>query len=757
MKINLESVSKPLLAMGVTMALAAIMTFSIDFIPNAMEVSAIAKKDIKANRNYEIVDAKATENLREEASSSIRPVFDFNSNLEQVKNIRQAFVDARESISKGDLPDRLKESFLGKSGFVLSEDEYAMILRSKFSPGIENALAFLVHQVMSAPIVDKKVDLQSLVDQGFTLRPLDPEIPEQTIHELKNILELGEARQFIAKIKAQDLPDLEAMRPQDFRFFKQIALSFIKVNLSFNSEETEMRKDKARKNIKEAIIKIKHGESIIRSGDRFEPWHLVVLGGIEKSRKSTNRYLKFLSTFLFINLVLLIVYSFAEKHIRKFNPTRTDLVFLGSALIVSMLLLRVGLFISSSFRDALPFSLDGMALHYGIPIAAGAMLVRFILNSETALIFAIILSILTGMYLEASLPMAVYFLMGSLFAAYAVAQVDRRSTLLLSGLYLGFANAAIIFCLNGVSLVSTPEVMTFWDVLINMGFGVLGGIFSAMIVLVMTPVCEVFFNYTTDIKLLELANLSHPLLKQMIVESPGTYHHSQLVGILAEAAAREIAANPLLARVACYYHDIGKMKKPHYFIENQRGGPNPHDRIHPITSAGIIESHVRDGIEMAKLHKLPQKISDMIPQHQGTKIIGYFYDKAKKAAELNGEPINVDDFRYPGPKPQTREAGIIILADTVEAAVRSMPEKTPEKMRSMVEKLVNQHFVDEQLDECDLTLRDLHAIANSFCKILNGIYHQRVEYPEDDSLSQQRTSQKENITHLFRKKDSANF
>ncbi|EKD42798.1 MAG: hypothetical protein ACD_73C00015G0001 [uncultured bacterium] len=295
------------------------------------------------------------------------------------------------------------------------------------------------------------------------------------------------------------------------------------------------------------------------------------------------------------------------------------------------------------------------------------------------------------------------------------------------------------------------EMSAVWNVFVMDAMsGFLGGMLSSIVVLTLTPVAETLFNYTTDIKLLELANMSHPLLKQMIVKAPGTYHHSQIVGILSEAGAQSIGANPLLARVASYYHDIGKMKKPQYYIENQRG-ENPHDKLVPTMSAIIIAAHVIDGIEMAREYKLPQKIADMIPQHQGTKLIGYFYNKAKKIAETTQSTINDDDFRYVGPKPQTKEAGIIMLADTIEAAVRSQPDKNPEKIRASVEKLLNQHFVDQQLDECDLTLKDLHHIAEAFVKILTGIYHQRIEY--NDTLPQQRTPADSNVTHLFRSKD----
>ena len=235
------------------------------------------------------------------------------------------------------------------------------------------------------------------------------------------------------------------------------------------------------------------------------------------------------------------------------------------------------------------------------------------------------------------------------------------------------------------------------------------------------------FDYKTDITLLELANLDRPILRRLMIEAPGTYHHSVVVGTLVEAAASETGANPLLAKVCGYYHDIGKMSKPLYFIENQRG-KNKHDKLAPSMSSLILIAHVKDGVEIAKKNKLGQVIIDTIKQHHGTSLIKYFYEKAK---QLKGEDaVKIDDFRYPGPKPQTREAGLVMLADAVEAASRTLENPTPSRIQGLVQNLIDQIFSDGQLDACELTLKDLHNIAKSFNKILTGIHHHRIEYPE---------------------------
>jgi len=260
--------------------------------------------------------------------------------------------------------------------------------------------------------------------------------------------------------------------------------------------------------------------------------------------------------------------------------------------------------------------------------------------------------------------------------------------------------------------------------------GFIGGILSSVLVLGITPIVESLFRYSTDIKLLELANMDNPLIKDLILQAPGTYHHSVIVGSLVEAAAKSVSANPLLSRVSAYYHDIGKLKKPLYFIENSGSAENKHDNLTPKMSSLILLSHVKDGIELAREHRLGQRLAHIIQQHHGTSLISYFYKKAKDHENPEINPLKEEDFRYPGPKPQTKEAGLVMLADEVEAASRALSDPTPSRIKSLVQKIINSVFLDGQLEECELTLKDLHKIEDSFIRVLNGFFHQRVDYPE---------------------------
>jgi hypothetical protein len=244
------------------------------------------------------------------------------------------------------------------------------------------------------------------------------------------------------------------------------------------------------------------------------------------------------------------------------------------------------------------------------------------------------------------------------------------------------------------------------------------------------PLLEHPFERTTTFTLLDLSNLDNPLLRHMVLTVPGTYHHSIMVGTLAEAAAEAIGANGLLCRVGAYYHDIGKVRHPAYFIENQPDAADRHERLAPSLSRTIVMSHVKEGIELARAFGLPEALVDMIPQHHGTRLVSFFFQRAKETADPEIQAVKEEDYRYPGPRPQTREAAILMLADTVEAATRTLSDPTPARIRGVIQKVINSIFVDGQLDECDLTLRDLHLIANSFVRILTGIFHQRVEYPD---------------------------
>lgn len=312
-------------------------------------------------------------------------------------------------------------------------------------------------------------------------------------------------------------------------------------------------------------------------------------------------------------------------------------------------------------------------------------------------------------------------------ASTTLKRLQQRNDILYSSIYIAAFNMIITFSMG--TLISNNIL----DVIKKTGYAGAGSVLAAILTIGFLPLFESMFDIVTVIKLLELSNPNNPLMRKLLMEAPGTYHHSVLVANLAELAAEAVGGNPVLARIAAYYHDVGKTKRPYFFKENQTGKENPHDKISPNLSTLIITSHVKDGLEMAKENNLPKVIQDIIQQHHGTTLVKYFYYTAKNNAE-NPEEIKEEDFRYMGPIPQFKESGIIMLADGVEAAVRSIPDPTKGKIEEMVNNIIKDKLNTGQLDDCDLTLKDLDKIRESFLKSLNGIYHQRIEYPTDHTI-----------------------
>ncbi|MBF0492438.1 MAG: HDIG domain-containing protein [Deltaproteobacteria bacterium] len=712
-----------------------LLSFQIQHLPSNARVGLVAQKDIKADQSYEIIDERSTEKNREEAQRSVLPVYDFNPSVGAGLDlkIQEAFEKSRQILSQKTHVSRsdFKEVFSKILGFDLSEEEISFLEQNRFKSELEDFFHNIIRQAFLAYIVDDTNSLeQNDTHFGIVIRKIVSTEENQEFIEKKveSIISTEDVQKKIREQVKNLLWD-EPFKGASSEQVEKFLLRFIRSNLSYNAAETQARRDKAAATVKPVIIKIQVGESIIRSGDRFEAWHLVVLEGIQDQKRQTNMPLKFVGTFLFVALLLLVTYSFAARFIRKFQPSKIDLIFLGSNLILSLVFVRLVAVFAGPIRETLNIELDLQTLYYTIPLAAGAMLTRLVLNSETAIIFALISSTLAGFFLKSDIDLSIFFLISSIAGAGSIVHVDRRSTILKAGLYTGIINAFAIFTIKMVQVVSVMEHWTMSELTGGMLAGFLGGTNSALYVLFYMPLVEMIFGYTTDIKLLELGSLNHPLMREMIVKAPGTYHHSQLVAVLAEAAAQAIGANPILARVGAYFHDIGKIVKPLYFIENQMGGTNRHEGLKPSMSALILCSHVKEGLELARQYKLPKVVADMIPQHQGTKVIRYFYNKAKEQEQSDLHVVEQEDYRYPGPRPQSREAGILLLADGVEAAVRSLSDKSPAKIQDMVQKIINKGFAEEQLDECDLTLNDLRNIANTFVRTLVGIYHQRVVYP----------------------------
>jgi putative nucleotidyltransferase with HDIG domain len=432
---------------------------------------------------------------------------------------------------------------------------------------------------------------------------------------------------------------------------------------------------------------------------------------------------RFIGSFLIAFIILFILYKDIKRYKPGYLRDYKMLLLLGLLVVTTLFIGKIFEYLLSGLYRGLHFPAqlaEVPAYIFGIPIPIGAMLVALIFDFHTAIIFSFIISLLTGIWFDSPLY-TIYAFIGSLTVTFSVVRCKKRSALVKGGIYVSTVNTAtagIILLLGGnlFDPAAAPSLL----------FAVMSGIIVASIVFIILPFIEYLFGITTDISLIELLDMDQPLMRNLMITAPGTYHHSVIVSNLAEAAAEAVGANPLLARVTAYYHDIGKMKMPEYFIENQTSAISKHDKLTPHMSSMILISHVKEGVELARQHKLPKLVIDIIQQHHGTSLIAYFYQKAVE----QGDHISQDDYRYPGPKPQTRVAALVMMADAVEAASRALTDPTPARISALVERIINTIFLDGQIDECELTLKDISEIKRRFTYILTSIFHKRIAYPD---------------------------
>lgn len=762
-KINISLQGNDVVVWLLFILLAVLTTTLVSYrggkIPTEMKVGQIAPYDIKADRDYEIVDEEATAKFKADALQNIKPIYTFDPFLGAgiADRVKTAMDEMRRllksylSISGGevdkqiqfknlddDQAKQLKQTWENIVGNELEDKDLKYLVDSGLDDKIVKKISDVIVMIMSYPIIaDRELISPETREKGITVRVLpatgDAGKPQEEDWDNKNIDEtLTPAEMKKEVVAGKYIPENLSIDDYDNRMAIHVAATFLQPNMVYDAQETELRKQGALKDIKNIVIYIQTGESIIRGGSRFEPWHIKVMEGIRKDKSERSLPLEMVGSFILIFTIYLIVYLFGRRYVRRFAPTKIDLVFMGSLMLFMLLMLRILLFFTSAIATADP-DIPRMAFTYAIPLAAGAMLVRFIINSETAVLFAVTLAAFSGIVVQGNVYFVPFTLMSSFVGSFAISRADKRSSILQAGILTGFINAIIVLSVHLINAASVIEPLSLNNIMWYELSAFINGVSCAVFILVAAPMAESVFGYTTDIKLLELANLNHPLLRELIIRAPGTYHHSHLVGIIAEAASEAVGANPLLTRVGAYYHDIGKIKKPAYFTENMAEGiqENIHDSLSPHMSALIISSHVKEGVELAKMYKLPQVILDMIPEHHGTKKIGYFYEKAKESEDPSMQKIEEKDFMYPGPKPQSRETAILMLADAAEAAVRSLKEKNPVRIQQVVESIIDKCFTEGQLNECELTLKDLNKIAKAFTRILTSIYHQRVEYPKE--------------------------
>ena len=675
----------------------------------------IATSDIRATEEYLVEDLLLTEKKRAEAEAAAPYIYtlDPNANIEILHRFEEALDLARSKTKEG----HSREEAISTLGVEVSPQEFGALCRVKEERLFLSDLGRQLAPFYRLRIVADLARFAS--DRRHGILVVDPGSKQEVAGgDYSNCIDLADARRQLSALRLT-----RGSSPRDLEALKRLVVRMISPNLTFSRDATEDKKGEARAAVRPVLFKMKRGEMIVRVGERVTSEQALKLEKIFKTRNMTP----VLTGFGIFGLVLILCYSpyrFGRKNIRKFNPDSKDLLLLSLLTVGNFAVLKLVSTVSTALGGLFPL-VDTASYFYLFPFAASAIIVRIILNSEVALVYCVATAPLAGIMLNNSLPVVIYAMLGGIVGAHGVRQCKERGTIYSAGLKVSVINAAAALCFHVYG--DTPFSM---QTLYCLAFALIGGFINAVYVCGTIPMVEAIFHYTTDVKLLELANLNSPLLRELMIQAPGTYHHSVLVGNMVEAGAEVINANPLLARVAAYYHDVGKLKKPLYFIENIRDGENRHDKLSPSMSALILISHMKEGVELAREHRLGRSIIDIIRQSHGTSLISFFYLKAKSLEVPGAPPVEERDFRYPGPKPQTREAGLVLLADCVEAASRTLADPTPARIQGMVQKIINNIFIDGQLDECELTLKNLHEIAKSFNKILSGIYHHRIDYPE---------------------------
>lgn len=718
---------------------------------SSYKLGDVAERDIKAPQDFLIEDQAATEANRRRALEEVLTVYDHDTALlpSLIARVDEAFATLRTTKSEkdaapellrtiaihgravapggeqhpqsqGDPFGRQKEAFSEAIGIDIKEDAFRILLREEFSRQVVDAINQILSAVLGKGVVSNRAMLLKDADKGIVLRDLGTK-DERVVLDLKQFYDLDQAKS-MARLVGEPL-----LKDQNYTLRSliiDISQRLIHPNITLNKSETEERKKKAAEEIKPTLYKIKAGEMLLREGERVTETQLLKLDALQRQMQSDNVLASSIGAALLIVFLLVTTWVLYQPHLGRTNGVQNkSLLLIAIVLAVYFITAQLSIYLSENLADRGPAELTAASIIYGTPLASGSMIICVFLGFELAVPLAGVIAILVAIIFQTDLTLFLYFLINGTMAAYWIQNCRERKVFIRAGTWLGLLNMALVTAID-VYLSQITGRKLIWD----WAFAFLGGVGSGIVAAGVIPLVEIAFDYTTDIKLLELANLDRPILRKLLMEAPGTYHHSVIVGSMVEAAATEIGANSLLAKVSGYYHDIGKIKKPLYFIENQRDGKNRHDKLAPSMSSLILVAHVKNGIEIARQHRLGAAIVDTIQQHHGTSLITYFYDKAKQ--QKGEDAVKIDDFRYPGPKPQTREVALVMLADVVEAASRTLANPTPSRIQGLVQNLINKVFSDGQLDNCELTLRDLHKIAKSFNKILNAIHHHRIEYPD---------------------------
>ena len=665
----------------VAVALFLVLSANITLGQENLEAGQIAERDIRAQRDATFVSASETAAARDEAAEIVQPVTEI---LEPPADNQE------DQLAAFDTLGRRVTRILGlrDDGSLVAEDVSARLATDVPEIG-------LVHRELVAQMAVPRWEIVAAAGRSALESTLSGAIRED---------ELFDVRASVRDLITNDLAD------PDRALAGELAAELIEPNVVINEELTADARDQARAEVPPVEVSISRGEAIVREGDPITVADIEALVELGLTRPAVQA-----GTVVGNALIAAIVAGLLVAYLWQFEPevwhrNRSVLLFFLS-LVVSAVAIRI--------------AADRTLWAFAVPTTATVLLIGILLRNSAGVAMAGALAIVAGVMNRDALEPAAYVLAGGLVGLLTITHAERLNAFVRVFIALSVVNVAVVVAF---SLLGQRDLAS----LLQLGLvGIVNAFLAVILAVGSFTLLGNVFGIMTVFQLLELANPSNRLLRRLLLETPGTYHHSVMVGNLAERAAETIGADPLLARVAAYYHDIGKMKNPLAFIENQAGAHNIHDDLNAETSARIIAGHIRDGIDLGYEHRLPVQVIGYIPQHHGTSVMTYFHTKALR--EVGGRTDLVDEriYRYPGPKPQSREAAIIMLADGVEASVRSLDEKDEESIRAMVDRIVDARVEDGQLDDAELTLKNITQIKEAFVGQLLGMYHSRIKYPEN--------------------------
>lgn len=637
-----------------------------------LKVGDIPKSDIKAHR--EIIDESATEARKKEAEEKVDKQYSLRTDVQKQSEEKiKGFFSSVEKVLAQDKPEEEKAKLIPRVPFKITDAQANKIasMNEQDIKKLESLCIDALNKAYEAPIEDGN---------------------NQDLKDAK--------KEYTDFISSSDLSDSE----------KAIALNFVNVvepNFFYDKEKTDELIKETLKQVPPVMIK--KNQIVVSEGEPVTAHQLELLGTLGLLSDSASGIYIYIALGILVIIVMYLQYGYIHKYYPNINKEFSKIVMISILNVFPVILAR----------------LFGMMSNYIIPLACMPMLITLLLNYKISLVFSMLNVILIGGAVGFNPNIIILAILNVVLGGTLLRKMQQRNDILYSSITVAVLSSILTFS------VGTLTTNNFMEILADSTFAAAGAVLSGILTIGVLPFFESTFYIVTNAKLLELSNPNNPLLKKLLMEAPGTYHHSILVANLAELAAEQVGGNPLLARIGAYYHDVGKTKRPYFFRENQFGKKNPHDRLKPEVSSKIIISHVKDGSELAKEYNLPKTIHDFIVTHHGETLVKYFYLTVKNNSE-NPDEVKEEDFKYPGPKPMSKEQGIVMLADSTEAAVRSINEPTEEKIEKMVNNIIDDKLATGQLDNCDLTLRDISKIKKCFLKALNGIHHERIEYPDDN-------------------------